>query len=1019
MNTRLGLISAYSFLYGVHKPKALLDRAASFGIKTVSICDLNNLYGLHSFIEDAKERNIRPVIGAALTVNPSRIPDYIHCFAENREGFSRLCEILSIRSRDVKTFDPILNLREDSGGLVLASSNPDTLRSLAGNVKRLYAAVNPGDLSGAAAGRNLNLPSAFLDTSLFLDSSDYPVHKVLRAIGLNKTTGSLAACDTVSRGKGVLKTSAALEGFLNSWPDAAKGTAQIAEICQFNDVFNGFIFPSYGEDPFAELRKRVYSGASDRYGELGDTEIDRIEYELDVIEKTGFAPYFLRIDDIVKMARDGRTCGRGSGAASIVSYSLGITNVDPVAHNLYFERFLNPARPDPPDIDIDFAWDERDELIQKVIENSGKENCARVANHNFFRRRSALRETAKAYGFPDAAVTLLERKIFSLREKEENTDPLWLEIYRIASRIEGLPRGLSMHCGGIVITPQAVKSYAPVEKSLEGYPLLAWEKEGAETAGFVKIDLLGNRSLAVIRDAVSNLEETGIDKDELNSRLSRAVHDKATIEALAKGDSIGVFYIESPAMRQLQKKTGAGDFDHIVIHSSIIRPAANKFINEYVKRLKGGKWDPLHPHLKEILDESYGILCYQEDVSKAAIALAKFSEADADNLRKIIAKKAGAAKLAVYKKQFFEGCRKNEVNEKTIEEIWAMMLSFDGYSFCKPHSASYAMVSFQSAYLRVHYPAEFIAAVLSNQGGFYRPHAYISEARRMRLLVTGPDVNDSKRHYYGMSNAECEIENKIYRGNVVIGLMAVKGLSASSAEAIIKEREKNGAFLSLADFSKRIKLDRDDIIALCPAGVFDSISGGLTRPLQARFLMGAREMKSAGFIKTGCELFADETGGKPDFMLKNPHVKNAPPPQISHPVLQEEYDALGFLRSAHPLVLWKEAVMSVKNRVKASHAAEYEGRNVKMIGWPVTQKDVRTKDGLTMCFLSLEDETAIYETVVFPEVYERYSKLLFDQKPLLVFGRVTNDLGAVSVEIQRLEILCEQRERISANAGFP
>ncbi|MCL2209283.1 MAG: DNA polymerase III subunit alpha [Treponema sp.] len=1030
MNIRLGLISAYSFLYGVHKPQALLDKALSLGVKTVSICDLNNLYGLHSFIEEAKERNIRPVIGAALTVNQIscsnpqlRIPRYIFCFAENRAGFSRLCEILSIRNRDSKMFDPFLHLRENSCGLVLASSDADILRNLAGNVKRLYASVTPDDLGGVAACRQLNLPSAFLDTSLFLGGSDYPVHKVLRAIGLNKTVGSLASCDTAAQNRGILKTSAQLEGFLGSWPAAAKGTAEIAEICSFNKIFDSFIFPSYGENPSAELRRRVYSGAAVRYGELGDMETDRIEYELDVIEKTGFAPYFLRIDDIVKMARDGRTCGRGSGAASIVSYSLGITNVDPIAHNLYFERFLSPARPDPPDIDIDFAWDERDELIQKVIKTFGEDNCARVANHNFFRPRSALRETAKAYGFSDAAITQLERKIFNLREKEENIDPLWTEIYGIAQRIEGLPRGLSMHCGGIVITPKNINCYAPIEKSLEGYPLLAWEKEGAEAAGFVKIDLLGNRSLAVIRDAAGNLEELGIDKGELNSRLNRAVHDKATIEALSKGDSIGVFYIESPAMRQLQKKTGAGDFDHIVIHSSIIRPAANKFINEYVKRLRTGKWDPLHPRLKKILDESYGILCYQEDVSKTAIALANFSDVDADNLRKIIAKKAGAAKLAVYKKQFFEGCRENKVEEKTINEIWAMMLSFDGYSFCKPHSASYAMVSFQSAYLRVHYPAEFIAAVLSNQGGFYRPHAYISEARRMRLFVTGPDVNDSRWRYYGITNTECGIKNEkieksgiekknskineIYKGTVVIGFMAVKGLSASAAAAIIKERERGGNFLSLENFSRRIKLDRDDIVALCPAGVFDSVAGGIPRPVQARFLLGAREAKN-GDSADG-ELFSDVSRNSKNIIspLKNiPHMSS----RNSHSVLQEEYDSLGFLRSAHPLILWKEAVISVKNRVKASHIAEYEGRNVKMIGWPVTQKDVWTKDGLTMCFLSLEDETAIYETVVFPEVYDRYSKLLFDQKPLLVFGHVTNDLGAISVEIHRLEVLCDQRE---------
>jgi len=1002
MEIRLGLISAYSFLYGVHKPDALLDRAASFGIKTVSICDINSLYGLHSFLEAAEDRGIRPIIGAALTFETTHASvcaaNSLYCFVENRAGFSRFCEILSIRNKDAKKFDPLSLLHEDSGGLVIASACKEALMALSQQSQlkqraqqnspvKLYCAITPDDVSALGLHKELNLPLAFLDTSAFLEKSDMEVHRTLRAIGLNKTVGSLEPSDTIAEGKGVFKTNAELKNLLASWPQAVKGTEEIAEICRYNKISEGLIFPSYGEKPEAELRSRVYSGAAKRYGELGDMETERIEYELDIIDKMGFAPYFLRMDDIVSMTAakgGGRTCGRGSGAASIVSYSLGITNVDPIAYDLYFERFLNPARPDPPDIDVDFAWDERDGIIKAVIENFGADYCARVANHNFFRSRSALRETAKAYGFTDAAISRLERKIFNLREKEENIDPLWMEIYRIAAQIEGLPRGLSMHCGGIVITPQPVNRYAPIEKSLEGFPLLAWEKEGTEAAGFVKIDLLGNRSLAVIRDALYNLEENGVHIDQ---NTWRPVDDKPTIDALARGDSIGVFYIESPAMRQLQKKTGAGDFDHIVIHSSIIRPAANKFISEYVRRLKGKKWEALHPRLKKILNETYGILCYQEDVSKTAVALAGFNDVDADKLRKIIAKKAGAEKLRVYEKQFFNGCRKNNVDENTIKEIWAMMLSFDGYSFCKPHSASYAMVSYQSAYLRVHHPAEFMAAVLSNQGGYYRPHAYIAEVRRMRLSTQGPDVNLSNWHYYGTG------------GTVVIGFMAIKGLSVTGAKLIMEERDKRGDYLSIEDFSRRVKLSRDDITSLCPAGVFDSISGGLPRPVQARYLLGTLNVKNG---KANGELFSQNTSHA---AFHSPLPVSHSSLKIDQSVLPEEYEALGFLRNAHPLVLWRDKVMAAKNRIKAVHIDKYVNRNVCLIGWPVTQKDVWTKDGLTMSFLSLEDETAMYETVVFPQVYERYNKLLFDQQPLLVTGQVKDDQGAVILEVRKIEEL--------------
>jgi len=982
MKIRLGFCSAYSLLFGVHKPGELLDKAALFGVNTASICDLNNLYGVHTFLEEAKEKGIRPVIGAALT--KSKEHGLVYCFVENRTGFGRLCEILTKRNKDKERFDPLPLLSENSGGLVLASSDEAALSNLAGRVKRLYAAITPTGVGAASFGRKLNIPLAFIDDSIFLEPEDFAVHRVLRAIALLKTTGNLAQADTAEQGR-VLRPAKELNRLLMSWPDAAKGSAEIAEVCQFNTLFDGFIFPTYGEDPGAELRKRVYDGARLRYRTLDETTTRRIEYELNIIGNAGFSPYFLRMDEIVKMARSvngaDRTCGRGSGAASIVSYTLGITNVDPIRHNLYFERFLNPSRSDPPDIDVDFAWDERDDLIKAVIQQFGPEYCARVANHNFFRPRSALRETAKAYGFSDGEISRHERRLFDLRENIDDADPLWKEVYKIAARIEGLPRGLGMHCGGLVITPEPISRFAPVEKSAEGFPLLAWEKEGVEAAGFVKIDLLGNRSLAVIRDALQNLEEQGI---HIDPHTWRPIDDKATVEALSRGDSIGVFYIESPAMRQLQKKTGAGDFEHIVIHSSIIRPAANKFISEYVRRLKGGKWEPLHPLLEGILGESYGILCYQEDVSKSAVALAGFNEADADRLRKLIAKKAGGAKMQVYEKQFFEGCRKNGVEEDVIQKVWAMMLSFDGYSFCKPHSASYAMVSFQSAYLRVHHPAEFMAAVLSNQGGYYRPHAYIAEVRRMRLFTLGPDVNLSRWKYYGSGR------------DVVIGLMAIKGLSASGAKAVLEERDRGGNFTSLDNFSRRISLNRDDIVSLCPAGVFDSIAGGLPRHLQARSLLSAGNREWG--VGNG-ELFAADD--VPIYGIKKPVI--APPivPKTEND-LWEEYGALGFLRNKHPLALWKDEVMAVTYRVKASHIAEHVGQNVKMIGWPVTQKEVWTKDGLAMNFLTLEDETGLYETVIFPHVYDKYGKLLIDQQPLLVYGRVTNDEGAISVEIYRL-----------------
>jgi DNA polymerase-3 subunit alpha/error-prone DNA polymerase len=980
VRSRLGIRSAYSLLYGVRMPEEIAARAASYGADALSITDRDNLYGVHAAIEAAKGAGLRPVVGAELTAGSGSI----FTFVRDRAGFARLCELLTDKRRE-GAFNLIAALRTNSGGLILASSSFETLASLAGRVPSLYAAISPRSLSALGAARSLGIPTVALDDATLLDSDDSAVHAVLRAIALGKTVGNLADGDRAPSEERLLPLPA-FERRLASWPEALLAADEIAAACTFDTVFDGFVFPDYltsGESSSGKLlRARVIEGATRRYGELSDAIMERIEYELDIIERKGFAPYFLIMDDIVRMAS--RTCGRGSGAASIVSYALSITNVDPIEHNLYFERFLNMARPDPPDIDVDFAWDERDDLIKRVIERFGTENCARVANHNFFRPRSALRETAKAYGLPEGEISRVERALFELEDGQALAEPLWAEILAVARRLEGLPRGLSMHCGGLVITPGPICRHAPIEASAEGYPLLAWEKEGTEAAGLVKIYLLGNRSLAVIRDALENLEEEGIviDRD-----LWRPTDDAATVATLARGDSMGVFYIESPAMRQLQKKTGRGDFAHIVIHSSIIRPAANKFISEYVRRLKGGDWEPLHPRLAYILDETYGILCYQEDVSKTAVALAGFDEADADKLRKVIAKKAGEMKLAEYRERFFAGCRTNGVVEETIEQVWEMMLSFDGYSFCKPHSASYAMVSFQSAYLRVHHPAAFMAGVLSNQGGYYRPQAYISEARRMGLRVVGPDANRSRYRYRGEGDA------------VVVGLMAISRLSRAGVDALVHERERRGNFVDLVDLSRRLRLSRDDVVALVAAGVFDALAPGVPRSVQARSLLGS--VGSDGGRSRGQDsLFAPSTSGASALRIASPRALSVPA-QRPESELREEYAALGFLRDLHPLDLWSREISRL-DRVPAHDLGKHLGRRVRLLGWPVTQKEVYTMEGLPMDFTTFEDETALYETVLFPGAYGRYRTLLLDQRPLFVDGVVKDDQGALNVEVSAL-----------------
>ncbi|NTV59575.1 MAG: DNA polymerase III subunit alpha, partial [Deltaproteobacteria bacterium] len=523
-------------------------------------------------------------------------------------------------------------------------------------------------------------------------------------------------------------------------------------------------------------------------------------------------------------------------------YALGITHVDPIRHRLFFERFLNPGRLDPPDIDVDFAWDEREQIVDYVFARYGNRRAAMVANHNTYGARSSLREVAKVFGLTDAEISRVTGKIgygWHLKRvwKELADHPKmrgvefkkpWDEILSAAVQLEDHLNHLSVHCGGMVIVPDEIRRYCPVEISASGLQVLQWEKDAVEEAGLVKIDLLGNRSLAVIRDALALVEKNCGRKIDYASW--DPTDDPEAVRIFYDGNTFGVFYFESPATRQTLKKVGSGftfeeysRLDHFllnVIVTSIIRPASNQSIREWVARLHGEPWEPPHPFLRPVLEETLGVMVFQEQLSQSAMAMAGFDAAEADTLRKVVSKKHREKKLRDFYSRFVKGASERGVNQEKIEEVWQMMMGFEGYSFCKPHSASYTLVAYKSAYLRAHYPAEFMAAVISNGGGYYSTFGYLSEARRMGLKVLPPDINESEIKYTGK---EKEIR---------VGLMQIKELSKEGVEFIVRERSKHLPFTSLDQFLLRTSghVHLQDVRVLIKAGCFDSIAQGETRP---------------------------------------------------------------------------------------------------------------------------------------------------------------------------------------------
>lgn len=711
-----------------------------------------------------------------------------------------------------------------------------------------------------------------------------------------------------------------------------------------------------GADLDALLRTRVREGLLLRYGDPSGEVESRLERELELIQAKGFAGYFLLVQDIVRAARVSRICGRGSGAASLVSYALGLSNVDPVDTNLMFERFLTRERTDPPDMDIDFAWDERDEVILQVFSRYGRDRVAMVANHTFFKPKGALRAAALALGRPEHELKQLARYVRGWEGGLERAsgNRAWNEVLRLASALQGHFHQFSVHPGGTLVAPGPLWEHAAFQPApaKEGVSTTQWDKDGVENYGLVKIDLLGNRSLAVIRDAYEVLGDRVAADPGTHSR-----RDPATQALLARGDSMGVFYVESPATRQLQQRVGRGDFETLVIHSSLIRPAASRWIDRYVKRCRGEEaFEPSDPVFASLLSESFGVLVYQEDVIKVCVELAGWTHHEADQLRKLLGKADCEARLPLFEARFRRGCEARGVRPAVIDESWDMIRSFQGYSFCKPHSASYAQVSFESAWIKAHHPAEFFASVITNQGGFYPAVAYLGDARRHRLTVRGPDANASRWRFTAEGPQA-----------VRVGLMQVKGALQPEVEKLLEVRERDGPFADLDELLGRVKLSVPTAEALCAAGSFDAFApdGDRTRLLWTRL------------------------GGVP------PGIRPRPTDPFDRADL--ELETMDLTLEIHPAALAR-----VRRGGGPDRAQDAVKPNQRLRFWAlvVADKVIGTERGELMQFVTLEDETGLVEAVAFPDAFRRRPRPYRVGEVLQVQGKSVKQDGLTVLELE-------------------
>ena len=984
MFTHLNIHSIYSKMQSTLTLEDIIS--LSKAQKTVALTDVNTIRGFINFVQFSQSNKVAPIAGVNLITNI----DEVVILVENDIGYENMCRSITDYYDNPNSSSADI-LRKNSKGLFVLAHQESLVHSLKDIIPddRLFIELRPGmqEASVRELSKKYKLEIIATGDVYFKNPSDHLSHKTLRAIDLNMTLNSLSIDKYKSKENWFREETDMLDLFPNSL-DAINNSYYLAKRCKNDWSFINTVFPGLSlKDTFQankKLKKDTYQGASIRYGKITNDIGNRIEYELGLITQKGFAPYFLIVKDIVSQTKS--TIGRGSAAASVVSYCLFITQVDPIKYSLSFDRFIHPERINMPDIDIDFPWDERDNILDYVFKKYGNHRTAMVSNQVFLKPRSTIREVGKVYGLSNEQINSVTKRIrlfnfskslnkqvdedrFSSVDVDENLK----KILKSSEDLLGVFRHASVHPGGVVIVPDEIYKYVPVLKAPKGVQIVEWEKDQVEDSGLLKIDLLGNRSMAVVRDTIKQINlKLNVNQDPyIDYHKIQPIDDMKTREIMSAGKTMGVFYIESPSVRQLMAKAKVVDFEHIVIFSSIIRPAANRFINVMLERIHGKRWNVIHEDL-EYLKETYGIIVYEEQVSMVVMTMTGLSYTKANSLRKVISRDSDKEKINNWKETFFKSAIKRGYQADTIDQIWQMISSFKGFSFCKPHSASYTMLSFTCAYLKTHFTAEFIASVISNQGGYYSSYAYMSEAKRFGITIKTPDINKSKYEWVGEKN------------QITMGLMSIKGLKKSIVKTILDNR-KSGTFQSLEDFLFRVKMDLSDAMALTNAQCFKYLCYEISHR-QIAYIVAEFYLNS-------------KNNNQP--LHHGPITKDLTADEI----YRLEVDTFGYPVSVHPLEPYRPVVSKRISFAKDIH--KKLGQSIYLLGVYITRKEAQTNRNESMQFLTLEDETDMYECILFPKVYSEFGDIVHWETLFIIYGKVEEAFGVYNINIEKMTSLRE------------
>ncbi len=948
----------FSFRYGTYGTEELIKEAVEKGITSLALTNINNTCDAWDFVDYCIENNIKPIVGAEIRNDEKFM--YI-LLAKNIEGLRRINEFLSNQQNEKHYFPERFTYDKNVFVIYPLTIKTENENEFIGvNTNEINKLYNCNDFS----------KMVMLHPVTFQNKTYYNVHRLLRAIDKNVILSKQDKKDIASPHE-VFITPATLINAFKQYPSIVTNTLQLLDQCKIEISFHTDksknVFTSNKESDKLLLEKLALDGFLKRYGKKNVIAQNRLIKELRIIDEMNFNAYFLITWDLIRYAtsRGFYYVGRGSGANSIVAYCLQITDVDPIELDLYFERFLNPHRTVPPDFDMDFSWKDRDEIIDYIFKRYGKNHVCLLGSYVTFQKRAIIRELGKVFGLPKEEIDTLENGII-------NNDKIHKQIHQYGNLIMNFPNQLSIHACGMLISEKPLFYYTATEMPPKGFSTSQIDMFIAEKIGLYKIDILSQRGLGHIKDTIEIVRENR--KIDINiHEVEKFKKDTTVAEKIRSADTIGCFYIESPAMRQLLLKLRCDNYITLVAASSIIRPGVSQsgMMKQYIYRFHHpDSFEYLHPKMKELLQETYGVMVYQEDVIKVAHHFAGLDMSEADVLRRAMSGKYRSKKqFEQITKRFFDNCKSYGYSDDLTKEVWRQIESFGGYSFSKAHSASFAVESYQSLYLKTYFPKEFMVAVINNFGGFYSTELYFHELKKTGAVIHLPCVNKSERL------------TRIENNDVFIGFIHIQGLEEKTIE-IIENCKKERNFLHIQDFVQRVDIGIEQLNLLIRIGAFRFTLKNKKELLWEANFLHKKNVKHT----TGNTLFIE----KPiSFSL--PVLRQLPSEDA-----MDEIELLGFpVCNVFDLV---DANISLY--VEAKNIKNYIGKKVCVIGFLITSKPVRTIKQETMYFHTFIDAAGDWlDTVFFPDATKYYN--VTGRGFYEMHGKVIEEFGVFTLDVHQ------------------